>query len=242
MSNISGADWPERSSYSDDAEVVDAYIQRLFALCDKLRLADDDARKLMLTNLASAAGLGLTVLGALEIVGAQPPETVCRLLRVSKPEYLPHSYADVLHAAKVFLLSEAEFQVGKGLRSVLRSLDPGCRPARWADVVRELLLKSAARTDDRAADALMVPVLLSRAMHANGIHHNADPYDRIFSISGVDYEFRDGEPVRHDTWAHIIHALTAALRVVDDILSAESVRRIEHLPDTDRDHTRQHSA
>jgi hypothetical protein len=216
--------------HTAEAELVDAHIQTLLALGDTLQVADDDARKVMVRQLTSSAGLALAVLDLLAAVRQQSPEAVHHILRVSSPDYLTHYYADVLHAAKMSWLSVAEFQLRAGISNLLHAVDPGGWTKEWPAAPRRLAARIALPLDQDAEDALIVPLLLSHAMHANGMHHSAEPFDRVYSVAGMRYEFREGQPLVHDGWGDIVHALTAAVGVMATVLGAEGIRRIGHVP------------
>jgi hypothetical protein len=212
---------------------VDRYVQLLLGVSDKLPVGDNDARKRMLNHVASAASVGMTILGMLDLLDGGSPEVASRVLRVAKPEYADYARQDLLQGAKLHLLREAVFQYGHGLRSVLLVLDPDSRLSRLdppMDILADVLVRSGLPGSRDKLDPLLVCMYLRDCLRADGVHFIRNGASETFEIDGVRYTFTHGHRVQCDSWDHLLHALTVLLRVVDEVVTI-SASRVPFVPD-----------
>lgn len=223
---MSGFD--DGGSYREQADHVDAFIQHVFRVGDRFRVRDDDARKRMLDGVASAAGLGVTLLGLLDLLESAPPEIAWRILRVARPEFAEYAYSDVVRSAKLFLLAEASFHFQRGLTNVLCALDPGNTRAS----LREVLAGFGVPDPEKKRAPFLVVASLRDALHANGVHCSRDGANRTFWLREVEYTFRQGLRIRCDSWGHVLHALTGSLQVVEEVLSSAPAAALPFVVDS----------
>lgn len=219
------------ATLADKAQRVLEYLHAVLDLRDRVNAPEGDARNVMLNNLAAVANGAGGALLAFDSIGAQGEEVAKGVFRVPNPDGVKLVANDAIRAARLFLVLETQFQIENGFRSLLRVLEPAGQASKFYQIARRMLELAQVQDVDAKKGVLMVPAHLRNSMHANGVHHGYQGQDTITTIDGVVYEFRHGQRVSCGGWGHIIHALTASLCVVQEILTSLAVTQLEFVPD-----------
>lgn len=216
---------------ADKASRVLTYLHNVLDTRERVNAPEGDARNVMLNNLAAAAnGAGGTLL-AFDFVGAQHEDVAKRVFRVGALDGVRYVAGDAVRAARLFLLLETQFQAENGLRNLLTAIEPQNRSNKFYQIAGRMIELAELQDGDSKKQVLMVPAHLRNSMHANGVHHGYRGQDTITTVAGVVYEFRHGQRVSCGGWGHVVHALTASLRVLEEIVMSPIVSQLAFVAD-----------
>jgi len=217
-------------AYRRLANQVDMYIQRVFAITDRLELPEQDARKQMLNQMASSAGLAMTLLDMLGLLRSSTSDVAERVLRVTRHEHVEYAHMDLLRGAKIFVLVETPHHIARGIANIMRTVHPD----RTGWTIRTAITELVDRSTDLSSDtlnALEVVGCLRDALRSNSVHYSSDGTDRIYRVHGITYAFRHGQRIDCDSWEHVLHALSVCLEIVGDVVASEQVGPVAFVPE-----------
>ncbi len=220
------------TTFGHQADRVYAFYQHLADIRDRHSAGDTDARRVNLNNVVMAANAATATLRMMAWAKEGGESVMIQVLHVAKPEYINFVAEDLLRSSRLFLLLESQFQIETLFRNILTALGQPAGKQGFYTVADDVLKITGVPDRLTKLRVLNVGALLRNSMHSNGIHYGYRGTTTVEIIDGVKYRFEDGNRVQCGSWFHIITALTASFRVVDEILGVAVVSSRGTIPDT----------
>jgi hypothetical protein len=219
-------------SYEEQANRVYAFYDKVGEIRDRFSMGETDARRVNLNNIMMAANAAVATLRLMSWASTQGEAVMTQALRLSKPEYISFVAEDLLRSSKLFLLLETQFQTETLFKNILRELGSPTTKQGYYNIAESVLLTTGVPDPKDKLKILNVPALMRNSMHANGIHHGWKGSNTVELIDGIEFRFEDGKRVQCGNWIHIITALTATIRIVEEVLASQAVASLKMIPDT----------
>jgi len=218
-------------TFAHQADRVHGLYQFIADIRDKHSSQEADARRVNLNNIMMAANAATTTLRLLSWAKQGGESALIQALGLSKPEYVNFVAEDLLRSTRLFLLLESQFQIETLFRNILIALGQPAGKQGFYNVAQQLLSVSGVGGAETKLRILNVGALLRNSMHSNGIHHGYKGASTLETIDGVEFRFDHGGRVQCGSWFHIVTAIRASLKIVDEILSASGVKAVALIPD-----------
>jgi hypothetical protein len=218
-------------TFADQADRVHSLYQFIADIRDKHSSEEADARRVNLNNIMMAANAATATLRLLSWAKQDGEGVLIQALGLSKPEYVNFVAEDLLRSARLFLLLESQFQIETLFRNILIALAQPPGKQGFYNVAEELLSVSGIEDVEAKLRVLNVAALLRNSMHSNGIHHGYKGSSTVENIDGVEFRFDHGDRVQCGSWFHIVTAIRASLKIVDEILDVPAIKGLAMIPD-----------
>ena len=198
---------------------------------DKLDYVAPDTRHVNLNNIMMAANASVATLRLMHWVNLNGEAIFIEALKISKPEYINLVVEDMLRSSRLFLLVESQFQIEALLKNILHEMKIPVKKDGFYNVAELILKETSINDGEKKLKILNIAALMRNSMHANGIHYGYKKTDTIEFIDGIEFEFINEKRVQCGSWFHIVTALTASMKIVEEILVSPKVSSMKLVPD-----------
>ncbi|MBW7992523.1 MAG: hypothetical protein FVQ84_21250 [Planctomycetes bacterium] len=197
-------------------------------ILEKLDLPNGDARAkgiihvMQLCNTISAVPIKLQQNA--EIRGNVP--IIMQLLGLQQPKDLESCLDGLNKNAKLSFITMTQFAIENCIERVLDAI-PG-EKAQKTFCKSSLRLLEATKVDDHKNKhkILMVPAWIRNTFHSACIHSRAS---KTVIIDGESYKFEKGKGLSCGTWSHLMHCLSNALDIYEEMLCSSIVTSISNI-------------
>ena len=219
-------------TYAEQADRVYTFYDIVGELRDRFGTEETDARKVNLNNIMMAANASIVTLRLMDWTHFQGQDILTQALRLTKPEYLTFVVDDLLRSSRLFLLLESQFQIESLFRNILRELGLSVTQQGYYNVANSILQHLGIADLSQKLAILNVPALMRNSMHANGIHHGWRGSSTSIVIDGIEFKFEHEKKVECGSWLHIVTALKASMKIIEEILTCTAISSLEVVHDT----------
>ena len=204
-------------------ECLRAYQGKIVAIMGRVPYKQGDARWAMLSNLIPPSVLYVTAIN-FRIYLPEYSESVIKMLDLvdRSQESIQAALDDYSATVKQAFVVNSQFQVENGLKNLLRALEPANTTDSFVRIAREILVVCKVSDLDLKHRVLYTPALIRNCLHSNGIHTRSSVTN---VINGVEYKFEQGQRFTCGHLSQVVHALSASLDVIEEILLSDAARK-----------------
>lgn len=194
-------------------------------IIEKLDLPNDDARTEGIIHVRqfcnTLAFVPIKLQQQAEI--RQNIPTIMRLLGLQRPEYLQFCLGDLNKNAKVSFITMTQFVLENCIERVLDAMPDEKAQGTFCKSSLRLLEIAKVANHHSKHEILMVPARIRNALHAGGIHNRTS---KTVMIDGESYKFEKGKRPSCASWSHLMHCLSNALDIYEEMLCSSIVTSI----------------
>jgi|GEM_PF-4719801 len=215
-------------SWKDRVLQIQAVKDKCNHILKRLALPDDDARAQGIVHVRQFCN----TLAAVPIKLQQNAEVgsnvriIMQLLGVQRHEDLKSCLGDLNKNAKVSFITMTQFALENCIERVLDAI-PG-EKAQGTFCKGSLRLLKVTKVADHQTkhDILMVPAWIRNTLHSACIYRGGS---KEVVIDGECYRFEKGKGLYCGTWSHLMHCLSNALDIYEEMLCSSVVTSISKI-------------
>lgn len=213
------------SSYRECGVQIRALIDRFVEINARMGYSETDARGHALEECRAIGNSALMIVQVLR-AGEERRADIGKLVGfVSGELRLVRVILD--ETARIYLVMLFQFKLETLWRNLLRELGVTDLRQGYYNMLSKLFANvPVADSDGSKFNALQVPALIRNSLHSNGYHYGYKGTSYHIEVDGLMYNFEEGAQVQCAGWYHIINALNRATSVVEEILSAPTIRAL----------------
>ncbi|MHC4068107.1 MAG: hypothetical protein ACYS18_02095 [Planctomycetota bacterium] len=215
--------WKERGQQLQDVK------DKCNHILEKLALPNDDARAEGIIHVRqfcnTLAAVPMKLQQNAEIRGNVP--IIMRLLGMQHPEHLESCLGDLNKNAKPSFITMTQFALENCIERVLDALPGEKGQGTFSKSSLHLLKVTKIAGHQTKHEILMVPAWIRNALHSACIHRRAS---KTVVIDGESYKFEKGKRISCASWSHLMHCLSNALDIYEEMLCSSvvtSIRKID---------------
>jgi len=197
-------------------------------ILEKLVLPNDDARAEGIIQVRQFCN----TLAAVPIKLQQNAEIrtnvpiLMRLLGLHRPEDLKSCLVDLNKNAKVSFITMTQFSLENCIERILDAIHGEKAQGTFSKSSLRLLEVTKVNDHKNKYKILMVPAWVRNTFHSACIHRRAS---KTVIIDGESYNFEKGKVLSCGTWSHLMHCLSNALDIYEEMLSSSIVTSISKI-------------
>ncbi len=197
-------------------------------ILEKLALPNDDARAEGIIHVRqfcnTLAAVPIKLQQNAEIRGNVP--IIMQLLGLQCPEHLKSCLGDFNKNAKASFITSAQFALENCIERVLDALPGEKAQGKFSKSSLRLLQVTKVADHQTKHEILMVPAWIRNSLHSAGIHSRAS---KTIVIDGECYKFEKGKRLSCASWSHLMHCLSNALDIYEEMLCSSVVSSISKI-------------
>ncbi len=151
---------------------------------------------------------------------------ITQLLGLHRLEDLKSCLSDLDENAKVSFITMTQFALENCIERVLDAIPGEKAQGSFSKSSLRLLEVTGVADHQTRHDILMVPAWIRNTLHSAGVH---DRTSRTIVIDKEAYTFEKGKVLSCASWSHLMHCLSSALDIYEQILCSSVVASIPRI-------------
>jgi hypothetical protein len=208
-------------------------IQALKGKCNhilaKLSLPNEDARAEGIVHLRQLCNTLAAVPIKLQQNAERPVNVriIMQLLGLQRPEDLQACLSDFNKNSKASFITMAQFALENCISHILDAIPGEREQGAFSRSSLRLLKVTGVPHHQAKHEILMVPAWIRNALHSAGIHNRAT---KTVVVDGESFRFEKGKRLSCASWGHLVHCLSSALDIYEEMLCSSLVKSIPNVP------------